>query len=440
MCPFRVQDFLFPIHNMIDLKLLREQPELVKAGVAKKKFPCDIDAFLELDRQRREMITEAENTRARQKAANTTMSALPKGSPEFKAKVAEMKELAAQVKDLTAKLEAIETEWKKAYLTIPNPPFPDVPVGTSDDDNVCLEMWGDPNRPYPNAVPHWDIPWFSKYVDLERGTKITGAGFPVFVGDMARFVRALIQFFIEEDTKAGFIEVSPPILVNQFSGMAVGQIPDKEAQMYYCPLDDFYLIPTAETSVTNLYRDEILEEKQLPIYHCAYTPCFRREAGSHGKDVRGMNRVHQFDKVELLKWVKPGTAEAELSSMVEHVCGMLKKLGLVHHRMLMATHDLSAPNAKKIDLEVWAAGQKKWLEVSSCSIFTDFQARRANIRYRDEEGKVHFVHTLNGSGLAVPRVLVGLMENNLQDDGTMLVPECLRPWVGKDRIGISKAK
>ncbi len=424
---------------MIDLKLLREQPELVKQGVAKKKFPCDIDAFLELDRQRREIVTEAERTRALQKSANNMMSELPKGSPEFKAKVAEMKELAAKVKELVSKQDAIEAEWKKAYLTIPNPPMPDVPVGETDDDNVCLVMWGDPTRSYPNAVPHWDLPWFEKYIDMARGTKITGAGFPVFVGDMARFVRALIQFFIEEDTAAGYIEVSPPILVNRASGEGVGQLPDKDAQMYYCPQDDFYLIPTAETSVTNLYRDEVFEASQLPVYHCAYTPCFRREAGSHGKDVRGMNRVHQFDKVELLKWVRPGTAEEELQTMVDHVCGMLKKLGLTHRRMLMATHDLSAPNAKKIDLEVYAAGQKKWLEVSSCSIFTDFQARRANIRFRDENGKLQFVHTLNGSGLAVPRVLVGLIENNIQDDGSMLVPEVLRKWVGKDRICTPKA-
>jgi seryl-tRNA synthetase len=426
--------------NMIDLKLIREHPDLVKAGVAKKKFPCDIDAFLELDRQRREIVTETEQARAAQKAANTVMSSLPKGSAEFKAKVAEMKEISAKVKDLTAKQDKIEADWKKAYLLIPNIPAPDVPVGTSDADNKCIEMWGDPDRVYPNAIPHWNLPWFDKFIDFPRGTKIAGAGFPVFMGDMARFVRALIQFFIEEDTAAGFIEVSPPILVNQMSGIAVGQIPDKEAQMYYCPLDDYYLIPTAETSVTNLYRDEVVETSRLPIYHCAYTPCFRREAGSYGKDVRGMNRVHQFDKVELLKWVEPGHDEEELMSMVHHVCGMLKKLGMTHRQMLMATHDLGPPHAKKIDLEVWAAGQKRWLEVSSCSYFTDFQARRANIRYRDAEGKLQFVHTLNGSGLAVPRVLAGLLEDNIQDDGTMLVPECLRKWVGKDRIGIPNAK
>jgi seryl-tRNA synthetase len=424
---------------MIDLKLIREQSDLVKKGVAKKKFPCDIDAFLELDRQRREMVTEAEQTRARQKAANNLMSELPKGSPEFKAKVAEMKELSTKVKELVAKQDAIEEEWKKAYLTIPNIPADDVPIGTSDDDNKCLEMWGDPTREYKNAIPHWELPWFDKLVDFQRGTKITGAGFPVFMGDMARFVRALIQFFIEEDTAAGFIEVSPPILVNQASGIAVGQIPDKEGQMYYMPVDDFYLVPTAETSVTNLYRDEVFDKAALPVYHCAYTPCFRREAGSYGKDVRGMNRVHQFDKVELLKWVEPGRDEEELMTMVRHVCGMLKKLGMTHRQMLMATHDLGPPHAKKIDLEVWAAGQKKWLEVSSCSYFTDFQARRANIRFRDDDGKLQFVHTLNGSGLAVPRVLAGLMENNIQDDGTMLVPEVLRKWVGKDRIGIPKA-
>ncbi|MBN1403222.1 MAG: serine--tRNA ligase [Opitutales bacterium] len=418
---------------MIDLKLLREQPELVKQGVAKKKFPCDIDAFLALDRQRRDIVTEAEQARAGQKAANNLMSELPKGSAEFKAKVAELKELSAKVKELVAKQDEVDAEWKKAYLTIPNIPAPEVPIGQTDDDNVCLSVWGDPDRAYANATPHWELPWFEKYIDLARGTKITGAGFPVFMGDMARFVRALIQFFLEEDTAAGYVEVSPPIVVNPQSATAVGQLPDKEGQMYYMPVDDFYLIPTAETSVTNLYRDEVLES--LPVYHCAYTPCFRREAGSYGKDVRGMNRVHQFDKVELLKWVKPGTGEDELKSLVEHACGMLKKLGLTHRQMLMATHDLGPPHAKKIDLEVWSAGQKRWLEVSSCSLFTDFQARRANIRFRDADGKLQFVHTLNGSGLAVPRVLAALLENNIQDDGTVLVPECLRRWMGKDRLG-----
>ncbi len=423
---------------MIDLKLLREQTALVRQGVSKKKFACDIDGFLELDRQRREIVTEAETARARQKAANNEMAHLPKGSPEFKARVAEMKELSARVKELVAKQDEVEAAWQKAYLLIPNIPHESVPVGSTDADNLCLGVFGDPSAPYPNAIPHWEIPWFDKLVDLQRGVKITGAGFPVFIGDIARLVRALLQFWIEENTKAGFVEVSPPILVNPASATAVGQLPDKEGQMYYCPQDDLYLIPTAETSVTSLYRDEVIDASRLPIYHCAYTPCFRREAGSYGKDVRGMNRVHQFDKVELLKWVRPETSFDELDSLVKHASSLLTKLGLTYRQMLMATHDLGPPHSKKIDLEVWAAGQKRWLEVSSCSCFTDFQARRANIRFKEGDGKPQFVHTLNGSGLAVPRVLAAILENNLREDGLVTVPEVLRPWVGKDAVGMVK--
>jgi seryl-tRNA synthetase len=227
---------------MIDLKLLREQTALVRQGVSKKKFACDIDGFLELDRQRREIVTEAETARARQKAANNEMAHLPKGSPEFKARVAEMKELSARVKELVAKQDEVEAAWQKAYLLIPNIPHESVPVGSTDADNLCLGVFGDPSAPYPNAIPHWEIPWFDKLVDLQRGVKITGAGFPVFIGDIARLVRALLQFWIEENTKAGFVEVSPPILVNPASATAVGQLPDKEGQMYYCPQDDLYLI------------------------------------------------------------------------------------------------------------------------------------------------------------------------------------------------------
>lgn len=419
---------------MIDIKLLRESPELVKQGLARKRLNVDIDAILELDRQRRQIIQEAESTRAAQKAANSEMAALPKGSDEFKAKVAEMRELAGRVKELQAQQAEMESTFQKAFLTIPNLPHDSVPDGQSEDDNQVFSEWGDRESVSPHAVPHWDIPWFEHLVDLKRGVKITGAGFPVFVGDMARLVRALIQFFLEENTKAGFVEILPPILVNPDSATAVGQLPDKEGMMYHCAGDDLYLIPTAETSVTNLYRDEILKEENLPIYHCAYTPCFRREAGSHGKDVRGLNRVHQFDKVELLKWVHPDTGLEELESLREHAEGLVKKLGIPMRTLSMCSADLGFAQSKKYDLEVWAGGQKRWLEVSSCSVYTDFQARRANIRFRDKDGKIHFVHTLNGSGLAVPRILAALLENNLQQDGSVRVPAVLIPWVGKEFI------
>lgn len=420
---------------MIDLKLLRDNPDLVKRAVGRKKFDVDIDSILQLDKERRAVVTEAEQARARQKAANTEMAELPKGSDAFKQKVQEMREVSARVKELQTRQAEMEAEWEKVFLTIPNLPHESVPEGRTEEDNVVAETWGDPEAQSPHAKAHWDIPWFSKMVDLERGAKIAGAGFPVFVGDMARLVRSLLQYFLDENTKQGFVEVSPPILVNPASATAVGQLPDKEGMMYYVGGDNLYLVPTAETSVTNLYRDEVLQLTDLPLMHCAYTPCFRREAGSHGKEVRGLNRVHQFDKVELLKWVHPSKSFDELESLRRHAESLVRGLGLPMRTLLMCSGDIGFSHSKQYDLEVWAAGQKRWLEVSSCSNFTDFQARRANIRFRDEDGKLHFVHTLNGSGLAVPRILAAIIENNLQADGTVKVPEVLLPYMGKSTIG-----
>jgi len=424
---------------MIDVKLLREQPELVKAAIAKKKFLCDIDAVLNLDAVRRSKITEAEQARAEQKAANQEMAALQKGSAEFLQKVQEMKTIAARAKELEAASKAADEAFQAAFLEIPNLPDASVPAGKGESENKVFSTWGDAEADFPNAVPHFDIPWFESRIDFARGVKATGAGFPFYVGEMSRLVRALVNFFLQEAQANGYEEVLPPIVVNAASATATGQLPDKEGQMYVDENEGLYLIPTAEVPVTNFYRDEILERDQLPIYRCAYTPCFRREAGSWGAHVRGLNRLHQFDKVELVKWTDADTSMAELEKLRENVEGTLQKLGLPYRVLLMCTGDIGFPHAKQYDLEVFAAGQKRWLEVSSCSNFTDFQARRAGIRYRGPDGKTVTAHTLNGSGLAVPRVLAAILENNLQADGRVRVPDCLHYWMQQEFIGESKA-
>lgn len=420
---------------MIDIKLLREQPDFVKAAIANKKFSCDIDAVLALDAARRNRITEAEQARAKQKAANQEMAALKKGSPEFLDKVKEMKAIAGAAKELEASAKEADDAFQAAFIEIPNLPDPSVPVGKGEDDNVVASTWGDADAEFPYALPHFDIPWFDSRIDFARGVKATGAGFPFYVGEMSRLVRALVNFFLQEAQANGYEEVLPPIMVNAESATATGQLPDKEGQMYVDEKEGLYLIPTAEVPVTNFYRDEILEADKLPIYRCAYTPCFRREAGSWGAHVRGLNRLHQFDKVELVKWTDSESSMEELEKLRENVEATLQKLGLPYRVLRMCTGDIGFPHSKQYDLEVFAAGQKRWLEVSSCSNFTDFQARRAGIRYRGEDGKPITAHTLNGSGLAVPRVLAAILENNLQADGRVKVPECLQYWMQQEFIG-----
>lgn len=419
---------------MLELKYFRENLDLVRAGIARKKFDCDIDALIELDERRRQIIREAEEKRAAQKAANAEMAKLDKKSDAFREKVAEMRSIAQEVKSLQSQQAEAETEWEAAFMAVPNLPDPSVPDGETEDDNVVYKTWGDIQSLSDNALPHYDIPWFSHYVDLERGAKITGAGWPVFRGQMARLVRALLEFFLQQNARAGFEEMHPPLCVNAASATATGQLPDKEGQMYHATGDDFYLIPTAEVPVTNFYRDEVLDTAVLPLKACAYTPCFRREAGSHGKDVRGLNRVHQFDKVELVEWVHPDQGIAELENLRTHIEGLVELLELPYRTLLMCSKDIGFPHAKQYDVEVWAAGQERWLEVSSASCFTDFQARRANIRFRGPDGKLQVVHTLNGSGLAIPRVLAALLENNLQEDGSVLLPKALIPYFGADRL------
>ena len=419
---------------MIDVKLLRESPEKVREAIARKKFKVDIDKIIELDSVRREKITEAEKARANQKLANQAMAKLQKRSPEFLEKLAEMKLVSAKAKELEAEAKEADQFFYEAFLEIPNLPDESVPTGHTEDDNEISGTWGDTTN-YPHAKAHYDIPWFESRVDFARGVKVTGAGFPFYVGEMSRMVRALINFFLEEAQKNGYEEVAPPIVVNAESATATGQLPDKEGQMYFDPNEGFYLIPTAEVPVTNFYRDEIFEVKNLPVYRCAYTPCFRREAGSWGADVRGLNRLHQFDKVELVKWTSAESSMEELEKLKANVEALIIALELPYRVLKMCSGDIGFPHAKQYDLEVFAAGQKRWLEVSSCSNFTDFQARRAGIRYRDADGKIHTAHTLNGSGLAIPRVLAAILENNLQEDGRVKVPKVLQKWMNQEFIG-----
>jgi len=423
---------------MLDPKLLRESPELVRAAILKKHLNIDLDAVLTLDATWRSQLHEVENLRAVQKAANSEMAALKKGSPEFLAKVAEMKAVSVQVKEREAQLAATELAWKQGMLSLPNLPHTSVPEGATPEQNVVFATHGSLEVLSPHAKSHWEIPGFDNLFDFARGAKVTGAGFPFYVGEGARLVRALLHFFLDEAGKAGYLEVAPPIFVNAASATATGQLPDKEGQMYETSGDHLYAVPTAEVPLTNFFRDEIVAEETLPIYRCAYTPCFRREAGSYGKDVRGLNRLHQFDKVELLKWVHPSSSYQELDLLRNDAENLLKKLELPYRVLLMCGGDLGFAQAKKYDLEVWAAGQKRWLEVSSCSNFEGFQARRAQIRYRAKDsGKPELVHTLNGSGLAVPRVLAAILENNLQSDGRVKLPSVLVPYFGREFLRFS---
>jgi seryl-tRNA synthetase len=321
-------------------------------------------------------------------------------------------------------------------MAIPNVPHQTAPVGSSEADNVTVATWQPKDVVVsPHAIPHYDIPWFSKAIDFQRGVRVSGAGFPFYVGDMARFVRALLSFFLDEAKGNGYTEFLCPILVNAASATATGQLPDKDGMMYHDATDNLYCIPTAEVPVTNFYRGEILDEVELPIYRCGYTPCFRREAGSWGKDVRGLNRLHQFDKVELVKWVHPDRSFEELEKLRADGERILRKLALPYRVLEICTGDMGFAHAKQYDLEAWAGGQRRWLEVSSCSNFTDFQARRAGIRFRAKaDGRTHHVHTLNGSGLAVPRVLAAILENNLRDDFSIKVPAALVPYIGQESL------
>ena len=422
---------------MLTLQLINEDPQAVIKRLAVKHFDAQepIMRIVELDAQRRRLQKTRDDNAAQLNKMAAQIGALMKQGDRDKAEQtkATVAELKGHNKDIDDQLKATEKEITDILLTIPNVPSPDVPEGTSAEDNVVVKTGGEmPNLP-EDALPHWDLAKKYNLIDFDLGVKITGAGFPVYVGKGAKLQRALIQFFLDEASKAGYTEIQPPYVVNEASGIGTGQLPDKEGQMYCCTVDNLYLIPTAEVPVTNLYRDVIIKQDQLPKMNCAYSACFRREAGSYGKDVRGLNRLHQFDKVEIVRIEKPENSYAALEQMKDHVQGLLEKLGLPWHILRLCGGDMSFTSAITYDFEVFSAAQKRWLEVSSVSNFETYQANRLKCRYRGDDKKTHLCHTLNGSALALPRIVAALLENNQTPRG-ILIPEALQPYTRFDII------
>ena len=422
---------------MLTLKILRDDPELVIRRLAKKHFDARpvVEKVLELDARRRELQTESDALLASQKQkANEIGAFMKQGQKEAaekaKAEVAEMK---ARSNELLAARDAAEKEMNEQIVLMPNMPCELVPEGLNAADNLVVKEGGPEVHLPENALPHWELCKKYDIIDFDLGVKITGAGFPVYKGKGAKLQRALINFFLDCNTAAGYKEVEPPVMVNAASGFGTGQLPDKEAQMYHANLDDFYMVPTAEVPVTNIFRDVILQDNEIPQKLTAYTPCFRREAGSYGKDVRGLNRLHQFDKVEIVRVEKPENSYAALDEMIAHVEGIVNKLGLKYHILRLCGGDMSFTSAITYDFELWSAAQQRWLEISSVSNFESYQANRLHLRYRDENGKTQLCHTLNGSSLALPRVVAALLEDNQTEDG-IIIPEVLRPYTGFDKI------
>ena len=422
---------------MLTLQQIKENPDRIIERLAVKCFDGKeaIERVISVDNRRRELQLSNDNLAAQLNKLAASIGAMMKQGKKdeanaVKAEVAALKE---QQKAIAADLAAAESEIRDILLTVPNVPYEGVPAGTSAADNV-VEATGGPMPELPDdALPHWDLAKKYNLIDFDLGVKITGAGFPVYIGKGARLQRALIQFFLDQANEAGYLDIQPPYVVNEASGIGTGQLPDKEGQMYHCQLDNLYLIPTAEVPVTNLYRDVIIPGDQLPKKNCAYSACFRREAGSYGKDVRGLNRLHQFDKVEIVRIEKPENSYAALEEMKAHVQGLLEKLGLPWHILRLCGGDMSFTSAITFDFEVWSGAQKRWLEVSSVSNFETYQANRLKCRYRTDDKKTALCHTLNGSALALPRIMAALLENNQTPEG-IVVPEVLRPYTGFDII------
>lgn len=422
---------------MLTLQQIKEDPELIIKRLAVKGFDGKqpINEILELDNNRRQLQLNNDNLAAQQNKAAATIGGLMKQGKkeEAEAAKAEVAKIKEEQKGISEKLAQVEARIKEILLSVPNIPCAMVPEGKTAADNVVEKTGGpDPHLP-EDALPHWELCKKYNIIDFDLGVKITGAGFPVYIGKGARMQRALIQFFLDQAGEAGYLEVQPPYVVNEASGYGTGQLPDKEGQMYYAPLDGLYLIPTAEVPVTNIYRDVILSQDQLPVKNCAYSACFRREAGSYGKDVRGLNRLHQFDKVEIVRIEKPENSYAALEEMKDHVQGLLEKLGLPWHILRLCGGDMSFTSAITFDFEVFSAAQKRWLEVSSVSNFETYQANRLKCRYRGDDKKTHLCHTLNGSALALPRIMAAIIENYQTPQG-IVVPECLRKYTHFDII------
>ena len=423
---------------MLTLQQIKDAPEAIVERLAVKGFDGKepIARVLDLDGRRRELQLSNDTQAAELNRAAATIGKLMKeGRREeadaAKAEVAKLKESQKEVADALA---ATEVEIREILLTIPNVPCAMVPQGRTAEDNVVEKTGGHMPKLSADAMPHWDLAKKYNLIDFDLGVKITGAGFPVYLGKGAKLQRALIQFFLDEASKSGYLEVQPPYVVNEASGYGTGQLPDKEGQMYYVNEDNLYLIPTAEVPVTNIYRDVIIPADRLPIKNCAYSACFRREAGSYGKDVRGLNRLHQFDKVEIVQLSLPENSYEALDGMVAHVESIVKSLGLPYRILRLCGGDMSFTSALTYDFEVYSEAQKRWLEVSSVSNFESFQANRLKLRYRDGNKKINLAHTLNGSSLALPRIVAALLENFQTPEG-IRIPETLVPYTGFDIIG-----
>lgn len=423
---------------MLDAKLIRSETDKVRQALTNRNADTAIlDEYLDLDEQRRKILWEAESLKAERNAVSEEIAKMKKAKQDASSEIVRMREVGGRIKQMDSDVADIESRLSDIAFNIPNIPHSSVPVGPDESANQLVKMWGKPKEFDFEPAPHWELATSLDIIDFERGSKIAGSGFILYKGWGAKLERSLLNWMLDVHTSEhGYREVFPPFLINRRSMMGTGQLPKFAEDMYHTDKDDdLYLDPTAEVPVTNIYMDEILDASDLPQYLTAYTACFRREAGSAGKDTRGLLRVHQFNKVEMVKFVAPETSYDEHESLLANAESILQKLNIPYRVLLLSTGDLSFSAAKCYDLEIYAPGVDQWLEVSSCSNFEDFQARRANIRYRPEAGaKPEFVHTLNGSGVALPRLVVALLETYQQADGAIIVPEALRPYLGTDII------
>lgn len=416
---------------MLDQRFVRNNPDVVKQAAANKNERVDVDGFLDLDARRRELLQTSESLKQRRNTVSDEIARMKRDGEDASARIEEMREVSARIKGIDTDLAGLRDSLQSVLERLPNIPHPSVPVGADESANVEVRRWGSTPEVEFERKAHWDLGEALDIIDFQRAGKISGSHFVLFKGEGARLQRALIQFMLDlHIQKHGYTEVIPPYIVNRQSMFGTGQLPKMEEDMYRTNLDDLFLIPTAEVPVTNMHRDEILSGDDLPIYYTAYSPCFRREAGSYGRETRGLIRVHQFDKVEMVKFVRPETSYDELETLVNDAEEVLQLLNIPYRVVSLSTGDLSFAAAKCYDLEAWAPGVDRWLEVSSCSNFEDFQARRSGIRYRNNAGKSQFVHTLNGSGMGMARTLIALLEHYQTGRGSIRIPEVLIPYMG----------
>ena len=418
---------------MLDPRFIRANPEIVRQNVRNRNTDeAVLDEFLKMDELWRRQLTEVDQLKALRNTVSEEISRMKRAGQDAAAEIARMREVSDRIKELDAEVRDLEERVQATLLLIPNMAHESVPAGRDEKDNVNIREWGEPRKFDFKPRPHWELASDLGLIDFERGTRISGSGFILYTGLGARLERALINWMLDLHINShGYTEVFAPVLVNRSARVGTSQLPKFEFDMYRLPDDDLFLIPTSEVTLTNIFREDMLEGKDLPIYFTTYSPCFRREAGAAGKDTRGLLRVHQFDKVEMVKYTQPETSYDELEKLTENAEDVLQGLGLPYRVRLLCTGEMAFQSAKTYDLEAWAPGVEQWLEVSSCSNCTDFQARRASIRFRREQGsKPEFMHTLNGSGVALPRTVIAILENYQQADGSIVIPEVLRPYIG----------